>query len=57
MEALAEFPHAAAREASDRLTQAVYSHFLGNVLTSRGVRDFGFGIGFFNGCFLKCKCA
>lgn len=47
MKALAEFPHAAAREASDHPVQAVCSHFLGNVLSSMGVQDFGFGVGFF----------
>lgn len=49
---------AAAREAADHLTQALCSPFLGNVLTSTGVQDFGFGIVFFLmvAC-LKCKYA
>lgn len=47
MKALAELPHATAREASDHPVQAVCSRFLGNVLTSMDVQDFGFGIGFF----------
>lgn len=49
MKALPEFPHAAAGEASDHLTQAVCSHFLGDMLTSMVFRILVSGLFVFNG--------
>lgn len=53
MKAWQNFPTQEAREASDHLRQAGCSHFLGNVLTSMGVQDFGFGIFFLNCCLFE----